>query len=67
MQDLLLKAAMGLILKLVSEKFLAKAVVYTLRAWSKTTQTEWDDKVTEAMAEALGVEAEVLKSLPKAG
>jgi hypothetical protein len=47
--------------KLITETFLAKLLVHTLRAWARTSETAWDDKVVEAVAEALCVEVETLK------
>lgn len=59
--DLVVKVLVGLLVKLVSEKFFSKILVCSLEAWSKQTANEWDDKVVAAMAEALDVPLEKLK------
>lgn len=61
MANLLAKIAISLITKLITERFLARLVIEALRAWAKTTDNDMDDRVVKAMAEALGVEIEVLK------
>jgi hypothetical protein len=63
MQDLALKLALGLIAKLMTETFLARALIAMLETWSKTTENKLDDKVVKAMADALGVPVE---QMPKA-
>lgn len=42
--------------KLLTETLLAKVVVYVLDELAKSTTNKLDDKVVEAVAEALGVE-----------
>lgn len=44
-----------MVVRLITEKFLSKLVVESLRAWSKQTENSYDNKVIEAMAEALGL------------
>lgn len=60
MQDLAIKILIGLVVKILNETFIAKLVIASLDAWAKTTDNDWDDKVTKAMAEALGVPVEAM-------
>jgi hypothetical protein len=62
MSELLLKLAIGLGTKLITETFLARILIHTLRAWADTSDSAWDDLVVDAMAEALGVDSKALKS-----
>lgn len=48
-------------MKLLGYNFIAKTSIAGLTEWSKSTKTHFDDKVTEAAAEALGVEHDDLK------
>lgn len=61
MSDLALKLVMGLLVKLMSETFLAKLLIYTLGSWAKASDNKLDDKVVAAMADALGVPVEKLQ------
>lgn len=61
MTEMLAKVAMSLVAKMITEKFFGKVVVASMRIWSKQTANEWDDKVTEAVAEAFDVPIEALK------
>lgn len=61
-QEMLLKAALMIVVKLLNETFLSRALIAILNAWAKTTENELDDKVVAAMAEALGVPVEKLKA-----
>lgn len=65
MQATLIATLLHLIGKLLGAKTLAKVTIASLRAWSKTTDTEWDDKVTEAFAEAWEVPPDDLKDFLK--
>jgi 2-hydroxychromene-2-carboxylate isomerase len=65
MSALLAKAAVGIITRLITEAFLAKLTIQMLRAWARGTANIHDDKVVEAMADALGVEPEALKEASK--
>lgn len=56
----LARIAIGMVVKLITEKFLSKLVIEALKAWSKQTENKYDDKVVDAMAEALGVEREMI-------
>jgi uncharacterized lipoprotein YmbA len=58
--EMIVKLAVGLLAKLVTETFLAKVVIYTLAHWAKTSDNELDNKVVQAMADALGVPVEGL-------
>lgn len=60
MSQILGKVAISMLLKFATETFLAKLLIESLKAWAKTTDNELDDKVVEAMAEALGVEKQKL-------
>jgi preprotein translocase subunit SecF len=62
--DFLAKMAIGLLVKLMSETFLAKVLIYTLSHWAKSSENSLDDKVVIAMADALGVAVDDLKKLP---
>jgi len=62
--DFLAKMAIGLLVKLMSETFLAKVLIYTLAHWAKSSENSLDDKVVIAMADALGVAVDDLKKLP---
>jgi len=63
MTEMLAKIAISLLMKLITEKFLAKLVIQGLRAWSGQTANVYDDRVVEAMAQALGVDPDDLKVL----
>lgn len=60
MGPLLAKLAMSMVTKLITEKFLGHLLVEGLRAWSKQTPNVYDDRVVEAVADALGVPKDVL-------
>jgi hypothetical protein len=51
MQQIVIK----LLLKLVTETFISKLVVHGTRELAKSTKNELDDKMADAVAEALGV------------
>ena len=65
MTELLAKIAMGMVVRLITEKFLSKVMIEGLRAWSKQTVNSYDDKVVAAMAQALGVDQEDLKLMSR--
>lgn len=52
MQALVIK----MLMKLATETFIAKVVVYGAKELAKSTTNELDDKLASAVAEALGVE-----------
>jgi hypothetical protein len=56
MSEALIKVAISLLMKLVTEQFFAKFIIATIDSWAKSSENQWDDKVTKAMADALGVE-----------
>lgn len=58
----LILAGISLTMKLMTESFLARVVLISLEAWSKTTVNDWDDKITAATAKALDIP---LDSAPK--
>lgn len=52
---------MQMMLKTLGYAFISKAAVIAAHAWAKTTETQHDDAVVKAWAEALGVPVENLK------
>ena len=52
---LLVKLASNLLIRLATEAFAAKVIVYTLSEVSKKTTNQLDDKLVSAISEALGV------------
>jgi hypothetical protein len=61
MTSLLAKVAVSLGAKLITETFLSKLLIEGLRAWSAQTENSHDDRVVEAIAQALGVDPIKLK------
>ncbi len=61
MSMILAKIFVGMLTKLLSEKFISKMLILMLRAWSNNTVNAYDDKVVDALSEALGVEVEKIK------
>jgi hypothetical protein len=55
MTDLIAKLGVAMVTKLITETFLSKILVYTLRAWAKQTVNDWDNKVVDAISEAFNV------------
>jgi hypothetical protein len=55
MTAMLAKIGMGIVMRLVTESFAGKMLVYGLQQISKSTNNQLDDKITSAVAEALGV------------
>ena len=53
-QDLLIKAALALGMKLLTEKFIARFIVRGARSLAKATSNELDDGMVDDLAEALG-------------
>lgn len=60
MASLLAKLGIGIITKLMTEVFFSKLLVAALRAWAKQTENHYDNQVVEAIAEALGVDKDIL-------
>jgi hypothetical protein len=60
MSQVIAKVGIALLAKLITESFLSKLLIETLRAWAKTSENTYDDKVVDAMAEALGVDKQKL-------
>lgn len=65
MSGMLLSILIGIFEKLVTEKFFSKVLITVLRYWSDQTANDYDDKVVDAMAEALGVDSKSMKDLSK--
>lgn len=55
MSQLIIKAAWGLLSKLLTEAFLGRAIVYSLDAMASKTTNTLDNKIVDAVADALGV------------
>jgi len=53
--QLIIKAAWGLFSKLLTEAFLGRALVYSLDAMASKTTNNLDNKIVDAVADALGV------------
>jgi hypothetical protein len=62
MADYVAKLAISLLQKLVTEQFLSRVLYYVVRAWANQTDNLIDDKVADAIAEAYGIEKNVLGS-----
>lgn len=60
MADYVAKLAISLLQKLVTEQFLSRVLYYVVRAWANQTDNLIDDKVADAIAEAYGIEKQVL-------
>ena len=58
MGNLIIKALLAIVTKLITEKLLSKIVVYCLDYLAKRTTNKLDDKIVASVAEALGVELE---------
>lgn len=50
-----------LLVKLIGYEFISRTLVIALTEWSKSTDTKWDDEVTQAAAKAWGVHPDFLK------
>ena len=48
-------------MKMLGYTFISKALVISLKAWAKTTESESDDEIVAAIAEALEIDPEKLK------
>jgi hypothetical protein len=62
-QSLILKLGVSMLTKLLTERFLAQATCRLLSAWAKSTDNTTDDGIVNAMAEAWGVPAAVIKDV----
>lgn len=49
------KAAMGILMSLLTETFLKALLVRSLEMWAASTETKVDDKMVEDVKKALGV------------
>ena len=61
MEAILIKIAWGLVGKLLTERLFSNMLIHGVRAWSDKTENVHDDRVVDAMAEALGVDSKALK------
>ena len=66
MQAILASIAWSIVGKLLTERFGCELFVHGNRWWSDKTTNTYDDKVVDAMANALGVQSQSLKELMKA-
>jgi len=48
-------------MKMLGYTFISKALVISLKAWAKTTESESDDEIVAAIAEALEIDPKKLK------
>lgn len=55
MGDILIKLAWAITSRILTETFLSKAIIYSLHSLSKNTANTLDDKMVDALAEALAV------------
>lgn len=55
MGNILIKLAWAITSRILTETFLSKAIVYSLYSLSKNTANTLDDKMVDALAEALAV------------
>jgi hypothetical protein len=58
MAAMIAKLGMGILMKLVTEAFASKILVYGLNQIAKSTNNKLDDQMTKAVADALGVAVE---------
>jgi len=64
MQGIALKIAIAMVTKLMTETLLARVLIAMLEAWAKTSENKLDDKVVQAMADALGVPVDFMPKHP---
>jgi len=50
-------------MKLIGYQFVSRVLIFGCREFAKHTKTTFDDQVTEAMAESLGIKPADLKAL----
>lgn len=55
MGNIIIKLAWAITSRILTETFLSKAIVYSLYSLSKNTANTLDDKMVDALAEALAV------------
>lgn len=58
MAAMIAKLGMGILMKLITESFASKILVYGLNQIAKSTNNKLDDQMTKAVADALGVAVE---------
>lgn len=61
---MLAKIGVSMLLKFATESFIARVTVLVLRKWAATSETKLDDRVVEAIADALAVPKEQLDVKP---
>jgi len=54
--NILLKVLIGILTKLLTEKFLAEVIIYCLQSLAKSTDNKLDDAIVVAVAKALNIE-----------
>ncbi len=55
MSNIMIQLGWALMSKLLTETFLSKALVYSLRSIAESTSNKLDDDMVRAVADALGV------------
>ena len=60
MQEMALRLAIALAMKLLTETVIARVLIAFLESWAKSSENKLDDKVVAAIADALGVPVELL-------
>lgn len=58
MAAMVAKIGMGILMKLLTESFASKVLVYGLNQIAKSTNNKVDDQMVGAVADALGVKVE---------
>lgn len=53
MSQIIARIGISLVSKLITEIFLSKLIIESLRIWARGTENKYDDLVVQAMAEAL--------------
>ena len=56
MGNIIIKALIAIVTKLITEKFFSRIIVYSLNYAAKKTTNKLDDKIVISVADALGVE-----------
>jgi hypothetical protein len=52
-------------MQLLGEAFIKKVLLVGLKAWAKSTASEYDDEVVKAFSEAWGVDYKAVVALPE--
>jgi hypothetical protein len=64
MQEIALKIVIAIVTKWMTETVMARVLIACLEAWAKTSENKLDDKVVQAMADALGVPVDLMPKAP---